>query len=168
MPPRGFASVKVADLMSAPVTVPASATAREVAIFLARAGTAAVPVVSRDGGLLGIVGETEIHELLSVGSRGFYPPAEFRTGVPFLGGPLPDAMWHHFSRVGSTPAGELARKVEVVRPHDFLVAAIDAMQRQALPALPVVERGEVVGILHADALTFRLVEFALPEGAPRP
>jgi len=160
--------VKVADLMSAPVTLPASATAREAAIFLARAGTAAVPVVSKDGRLLGIVGETEVHGRLSVGSRGFYPPAEFRTGVPFMGGPLPDAMWHHFSRVGCTPAGTLAREIDAVRPHDSLVAALDAMQRHALPTLPVVERGEILGILHADALTFRLVELALSEVASRP
>ena len=151
-----LSSLKVADLMSAPVTVSAVVTTREAAVLLARAGLAAAPVVEADGEYAGIFEEIEVHRRLSQALRGFHSPEEFRTGVPLLGGRLPDSVWHAFGRVGLSPVAELARQIPPVGPDDPIPDALEVMRRYGLSVIPVVANGEVVGILQADILTLRL------------
>jgi len=159
-----FRALTVADLMAVPVTLPATATLRDAAILLAKSGAAVVPVVSADGAYVGAFGEADIHRLLSEGTHGFHSPDEFRTGVPFLGARLPDAMWKAFARVGLASVRSVARTIAVVSPSDRVFAAVEAMRRQRLGAVPVVVDDRPVGILHADALTLRLLEHALAFG----
>ena len=159
-----FRALKVADLMSAPVTVSAASTVRNAAMFLARCGASVVPVVTSEGAYAGAFGEADIHRRLSLGTRGFHLAEEFRTGVPFLSGRLPDAMWAEFARIGWTPVRSLARQIPVVVPEDRVVAAAEVMRRQGLSAVPVVVANRPVGMLHADALTLRLLEYALAAG----
>lgn len=153
--------------MSAPVVLVAEASVRDAAILLARTGALVLPVVSTDGTYLGAFGEADVHRRLSEVTRGFHSPEEFRTGVPFLGARLPEPIWVEFARLGWTPVGGLARKVPPVAPRDRVVAAVETMRRWSLPAVPVVAAGRPVGILHADALTLKLVEFALAPASGR-
>ncbi len=161
----GFRSLKVADLMSAAVTLSASMNVRDAAIFLAQARIPLAPVVSSRGESLGAFGEADIHRALSAATRGFHTPEEFRTGVPFLGGRLPDPIAAEFTRIALTSVRTLARRIRVVAPGDPVLEAVEAMRREGLPAIPVVDDGRPVGILTADALTLRLLEFALTAGA---
>lgn len=160
----GFRALKVADLMSAPVTLPALSNVRDAAIFLAQAGVPIAPIVSPRGVYAGAFGEADVHRRLSEGTRGFHTAEEFRTGVPFLGSRLPDMMWAEFARVAYTPVHTLAQRVPAVAPRDRVVDAADAMRRKGLSAVPVVDDDRPVGILYADALTIRLLEFALAAG----
>ncbi len=150
--------------MAAPVTLSAATTVREAAMFLARAGMGVAPVVSVAGKYLGVVADVDIHRRLSEAIHGFHSPEEVRTGVPLMGDRLPDAIWGEFNRVGWTPVRRIARRLSPLQPSDLLPGAFETMRREGLSALPVVERGEVVGVLHADALTLKLVELALRAG----
>ena len=78
-----------------------------------------------------------------------------------MAGRLPDAMWEKFARVGWVSVGGLARRIQVVDLGDPVPVALEAMRRNGLSVLPVVEGGEIVGILHLDAVTLRLAELAL-------
>ena len=151
--------------MSAAVTLSAGTTVRDAAIFLAQAGTRLAPVVSSKGEFLGAFGEADIHRALSEATGGFHTPEEFRTGVPFLGGRLPDPIVTAFARIAWTPVRSLARAVPPVASRDPVLASVEAMRREGLPAIPVVDDGRPVGILTADALTLRLLEAALTAGA---
>lgn len=161
----GLRSLKVADLMSATVTLPALSTVRDAAIFLARAGVPIAPIVSSRGVYMGAFGEADVHRRLSEETHGFHTPGEFRTGVPFLGSRLPDMMWAEFARVAYTPVRRLARRIASVAPGDRIGDAAEAMRRQGLAAVPVVDDDRPVGMLYADALTIRVMEFALAAGA---
>ena len=163
-----FSDLAVEDLMAAPVTLSGTVTVREAAMFLARAGIGAVPVVSSTKRYIGIVADVDIYRRLSEAIHGFHSPEEVRTGVPFMGDRLPDEVWQGFARVGWTQIRKLVRRGPPLRRADPLAPALEAMRREGLSALPVVETGEVVGILHADALTLRLVEFALRPGGFEP
>jgi len=150
--------LKVADLMSVPITIAASVTTREAATLLARARLAAAPVVEADEEYVGVFEEREVHNRLSMAVHGFHSPEEFRTGVPFLAGRFPDSVWRAFGRVGWTPVGVLARPIPPVQPSDSILEAFEVMRRHGLAVIPVVAGGEVVGILQADVLTLRLAE----------
>ena len=167
MAPSRIAGLRVADLMAAPLALSDASSVRDAAIFLARGGTSVVPVVSTDGTFTGVFGESDIHRRLSDVTRGFHSPEEFRTCVPFLAGSLPDSMWDKFARVGWLSVADLRREVRPIESGDSVPMALEAMGKQGVSALPVLEKGELVGIFHADALTLRLMEFALGHGDRR-
>lgn len=160
-----FLALKVADLLWPTVTIPATESVREAAILLARAGTPIAPVVSSDGTYEGIFTEADVHRRLSEAIRGFHSPGEFRTGVPLMGGPLPDAVWRQFGNVGWLSVGSLVRRAQAVSPEDPVVAALEVMRREAVSAIPIVMGGKIAGILHADALWRRRDQ--VPPFAPR-
>lgn len=164
MATRTLAALRVADLMSTPILLSADATVREAAIVLAKARSSVVPVVSPGGSFAGVFGEADIHSRLSEVTHRFYSPAEFRVCIPLLGSRLPEGIWPDFLRVAWTPVREAVRRIDVIGPEDPVPMAFERMRRQGLESIPVVASKTVVGMLHADALTLRLLEFVLAMG----
>ena len=135
----------VGDVMtSAVVSVGESATFHEMAVLMKARGVSALPVLSSDGALVGIVSEADL--LLKEA-----PPSE------------PTRLWpesreHHSARVkseGASAADVMTRNVISVTPQSTLAAAARLMHEHDVKRLPVVDNdGAVIGIAsRRDLLT---------------
>lgn len=121
----------VRDVMTSPaVTVPAGASVKEGLRLLDSHKVTAMPVVGRDGGLLGIVSEADLlQDLVRQDDRTHLIPHE-RTDTP------PRLVEDVMSTLSLT-----------VAPDSDLSEAVDLMTGTAVKSLPVVERGRVVGVV---------------------
>lgn len=128
----------VSDLMTTPVvTVTAPTGIKEAARLLRDRDVAAVPVVDDAGALVGIVSEIDL-------LRGSVLPDPVAHLVP-VDGPT--------GRPPTTVADVMTVEVEVLDPHTDLYDAARRMRSSGLRSLPVVDDGQVVGVLsRADLL----------------
>ena len=135
--------MKVRDLMSRPaLAVPPEMPARDVAAFLCRHRISGAPVVDGQGTLLGVISESDIVER----ERGFDESTRLR---------------HRLGRrpVRPTHTDELTAKdlmtapAVATQPTMSDVGAVWLMCERDVDRLPVVDRGEVVGVVSRADLT---------------
>ena len=132
----------VRDVMTTSVlSVPIEAPFTEVARVLFAGGVRAVPVLDRDGRLLGVVSEGD---LLATAERG--------DPLPGQSGPWQRILRRRHTgdpgRAGATTAGELmTTPVTTIGPGATVAHAARCMREHRLGWLPVVDDGRVVGVL---------------------
>jgi len=144
---EGDAGVKVRDLMSRPaLAVPAELPIRDVALFLTRHRISGAPVVDRDGRVLGVVSESDIVDK----ERGLEREQGFlhRVGA-------------RARRARATTAAEAMTAPPVVcAPTLSDHGAAWLLSEHDVDRLPVVDRGELVGVVSRTDLTR---EFTRPD-----
>lgn len=131
----------VADVMTTEVrSVPPTATFAEVADVLADAGVRAVPVVTGDGRLLGVVSEADLLVTLEraedAPTRRWWRPRRVHRGpmAPKVG--------------AATAAALMSAAVRTAAPGESVAAAARRMRTHGLSWLPVVDADDrVVGVL---------------------
>jgi len=139
----------MADLRDLPLvdaTVPDSATFAEAVARLFEAQVPALAVVAADGRLVGVVSELDVLRAVFPGYL-----AELRH-TAFLEDD-PDALDARARAVRDRPVGELARKVEVLDGDESETHAAERFLHTGEQALPVVERGRLLGMLSIAALS---------------
>ncbi len=135
----------VRDVMTSSVsTLTPEQTVEEAADLLAARGIGAAPVVE-DGRLVGLLRDDD----LIVSEARLHAP----TVVPFLGAELvlPGSM-HRFEQelrrvAASTVREVMSTQFPTVSPDDSLEALATIMHEQGVTHVPVVEGGELVGIV---------------------
>jgi CBS domain-containing protein len=138
----------MADLRDLPLvdaTVSESATCAEAVACLFDAQVPALAVVAADGRLVGVVSELDVLRAVFPGYL-----AELRH-TAFLEDD-PDALDARARAVHDRPVGELARKVEVLDGDESETHAAERFLHTGEQALPVVERGRLLGMLSIAAL----------------
>jgi CBS domain-containing protein len=129
----------VADVMTtAVVSVPPHAPVPEVASTLFAAAVRAVPVVSDEGDLLGVISEADLMATIAATEpveRRRWRPRHVHRGVPV-------------ARPGARTAGDLMSAVLVtIDPGATVAAAARLMREQGVNWLPVVADSQLVGVL---------------------
>ena len=139
----------VRDVMTTSVlSVPVDTPFTEVARVLFTGDVRAVPVLDRDGALLGVVSEGD---LLATAERG--------DPLPGHSGPWQRLLRRRYAadtgRAGATTAGGLMTSpVTTIGPDATVAQAARCMRQHRLGWLPVVDGGRLVGILgRSDLLT---------------
>jgi CBS domain-containing protein len=158
----------VRDVMIAPViTVKPSTTVEEVArLFLEKKITAA-PVVDDAGKLAGIVSEGDLLHRVEAGTerhRSWWLQAFIEN----------DTLAAEYVKAhGRTVSDVMTRSVIAVAPHTPLHEVATLMEKNAIKRLPVLDNGQLVGIvsrsnlLQAVASTRKLIEIAPSDKAIR-
>lgn len=133
--------MKLAEVMAASVvTVAPEATWKEVAERVLEAGVSGLPVVDREGYLLGIVTEADLVSKPAFGDRSHRSLAalvELFTG---------DARWVG-KAAGLTAAELMTTAVLTATPDEDIETAAHRMLDGGVRLLPVLDRGNLVGII---------------------
>jgi arabinose-5-phosphate isomerase len=115
--------LRVSDVMQAPGPLLApGATMREAAVELAH--RRGLAVIGRDGTLAGVL----------------------------TAGDLSRVAERHADFLARTVAGEMTTQPKVCAPGDLAAAAVGLMERHGIMAMPVVDAGTVVGVVHLHDL----------------
>jgi CBS domain-containing protein len=134
--------MKVKDVMTVdPITVGPDLPFKEVVDRLIEHGIGGLPVVDSDGGLVGIVTETDLITKEAYGD-------EPRGALSVVGAVL--AGKHHawLKKASGLTAGEImTRHVVTIAPSEDLQAAARLCLEHKVGRLPVVEDGRLVGII---------------------
>lgn len=132
--------MKVKDVMRREVTTVAPATPlKEVATILSEHGFSGLPVVADGGRVVGVVSEADI----LAKERG---PTERRGGL--LGWLLePPDVWAEAKLDARTAEEAMSAPAITVEPGAAVAAAAGIMVERGINRLPVVENGELVGIV---------------------
>jgi CBS domain-containing protein len=142
-----LSSVRVLDLMSRPaLTVGRETPLREVASFLSDHHISGAPVVDDDGRLLGVVSESDIVEK----ERGLDEDAGLlhRLGARFRASHADPAA------AAATTAGEAMTSPPITtQPTTSDYGAVWLMSEYDIDRLPVLDRGELVGVITRADLT---------------
>ncbi|MCS6892354.1 MAG: CBS domain-containing protein [Rhodovarius sp.] len=144
------------------ITVPPSATVAEIARLLCERGISAVPVVSPEGKVLGIVTEADlIRRLAGVEDEKpgwlaslFADPAESAERY---------ARTH-----GATAADIMTRDPATVSPQDTAAHVAQEMERRHIRRLLVVEEGRLLGIISRADLLRALIQPEEPKETDLP
>lgn len=145
--------MKVRDVMTSRViSVRPGTPLKEVAKLLAENAISGVPVVDGDGHLLGVVSEADF--LL----KGQDVPAGRRSPLAWLFEPA-DGRHAREAKLHATTAGEaMTAPAIVIGPEHAVREAAALMTRNRINRLPVVDDGELIGILtRADVVQTFLV-----------
>jgi acetoin utilization protein AcuB len=143
-------SLRVVDCMTrGPVTVRSDTLARGAAALMRTRRLRHLPVVDREGGLVGIVTDRDLRQVL------------FDPRVQAQAGRLPDTL------KAVTVRDLMTWAVLTVQPDTTLRDAARLMHERKVGALPVVARGRVVGIL-TEADVLKTFSRALGQGFARP
>lgn len=133
--------MKVSEVMTTSVvTVGPEATWKQVAERMLEAGVSGLPVVDRDGYLLGIVTEADLVSRPAFGDRSHRPLAalvELFTG---------DARWVG-KAAGLTAAELMTTAVLTATPDEDIRAVAHRMLDGQVRLLPVLDYGSLVGIV---------------------
>ncbi|MGI9281189.1 MAG: CBS domain-containing protein [Endozoicomonas sp.] len=127
-------SIKVRDCMTPQViTIPPTMEVVEAIRILLNNDITAVPVVDENGGLVGILSETDC-----------------------LQGTL---MGGYFSQEGSLVGESMTRDVLTVSPYDDIITAYEHFMKAHAFRVPVVEEGSLVGMLSPKDVMSAVLEF---------
>lgn len=137
--------LRVQDVMTRDVlTVQKYDSIVSVAHVLADKNISGLPVVDRDGKLLGIITQADVLSMLGVGKE--HSVRDLLKHM--LGEPLPER------RVGDTVGDIMTTKLATINPETNIAEAVQLMDAKKIRRLPVVDKsGKLVGILtRADIL----------------
>lgn len=136
--------MKVRELMSTPVvSVTPDTGVGEVARLMVRYGLSGLPVLGPAGELVGLVTKRDVV------AKHAHPHVPFYLGI--LGGVVPidlPGREAEVERVFAVTSGELMQKhPRIVAPDDDIEHVADLMVNEDANPVPVIERGQVVGII---------------------
>jgi CBS domain-containing protein len=138
--------IKVRDAMTSdPITVFPETPVTDVAKMMIDKGIGGVPVVNRDGDLLGIITESDL--IVQDTDVKFPSFVHFLDGYIFVPGSL-----HHFEEkfrraVAATAEELMTRDVVTIDADDSAEDAATLMSKKKLKRFPVVSGGRLVGII---------------------
>lgn len=131
----------VRDVMEVDVvTVPEDATYQDVAILLHDEQVSGVPVVDRDGNMVGAVSEKDLFRVMFPFYKSYYESPESYTDL--------EAREHKVDEIRNHPVSSfMTRDISVVEPDAPIMRAGAIMLARQIHRLPVVESGRLVGII---------------------
>jgi CBS domain-containing protein len=134
--------MKARDVMVSPViTVPPSASVKEVAEILVQHRISAVPVVDADNKIVGIVSEGDLMHRSEVGT-------ERRHAWWLQGFTSPEALADEYVRAHSRKVADLmTTKVVTALPDTPLYEVAGLMERNQVKRVPIVKDGQLLGIV---------------------
>lgn len=138
-------AMQAADVMTRKVvTVPPAATAQDIARLLVRHRISAVPVVDKEGGVVGMVSEGDLagHRDMKLDERSEWWLQVIAEGTELA----PDFL--SYIRSGGRQAKDLMTKEVVsVGPATPLDEVARLLQHHRIKRVPVIEDGKLVGIV---------------------
>jgi CBS domain-containing protein len=139
-------TLTVADaMMPYPVSVPPEMEVGDVAKVMVDKGIGGVPVVTKDGDLVGIVTESDL--ILQDSEVKFPSFVHFLDGYIFVPGAV-HKFEEKFRKAVAATAGEMMTEdVLTVAPDDKIEDVADLMTKKKMKRFPVVEDGRLVGII---------------------
>jgi len=139
-------TLTVADaMMPDPVSVPPEMEVGDVAKVMVDKGIGGVPVVTKDGDLVGIVTESDL--ILQDSEVKFPSFVHFLDGYIFVPGAV-HKFEEKFRKAVAATAGEMMTEdVLTVAPDDKIEDVADLMTKKKMKRFPVVEDGRLVGII---------------------
>jgi CBS domain-containing protein len=139
-------TLTVADAMTPdPVSVPPEMEVGDVAKVMVDKGIGGVPVVTKDGDLVGIVTESDL--ILQDSEVKFPSFVHFLDGYIFVPGAV-HKFEEKFRKAVAATAGEMMTEdVLTVAPDDKIEDVADLMTKKKMKRFPVVEDGRLVGII---------------------
>jgi CBS domain-containing protein len=134
--------MKARDVMVSPViTVPLSASVKEVAEILVRHRISAVPVIDADNKLVGIVSEGDLMHRSEAGT-------EPRHAWWLQGFTSPEALAGEYIRAHARKVADLmTTKVVTALPDMPLYEVAGLMERNQIKRVPIVKDGQLLGIV---------------------
>ena len=152
--------MKVSEIMTRRViTIPPDARVERAVELMLSHRIGGLPVCAEDGSLAGILTDSDLLRRHETGTERRRPRwLEFVLGP----GKLADEYAHSHGRVVEEI---MTRKVRTIAPQDSVADAVSLMERKRIHRLPVVEHGQLVGIVTRADLMRALLAVA-PELAP--
>lgn len=128
-------------MTSPALTVEPGATIKDIAEILVERDIHSVPVVDPGGQLVGIVSEADL-----ISREGY--PAKYRRLAELVDQARVEHRHHWSARALGTTASEvMTRDVITCRPNESVAVAARRMLTREVPALPVLEDGQVIGVV---------------------
>jgi predicted transcriptional regulator len=142
---------KIRDIMTKDViTVREDTSLRELSEIILEKGINGAPVVDEDGKVIGVVCESDLIEK----DRPLHIPTVFVILDSFIPLENPFRLEREFKRITATKVGDIYSAPAVtLGPDDDVSSAAEIMSERKYYTIPVVEDGELVGVLgKADIL----------------
>ena len=148
--------------MSAPViSVQASTPVGEIAALLRDRRIGGLPVIT-DGSLQGMVTQRDLIRRHEIGTDAVHEPRRWWQGTP----PRDALARAYVKSHGRTARHVMTRRVRVVEAAADLAQVARAFELHAIGRAPVVDAGQVVGIVARADLVKALADQPLPEAPP--
>lgn len=156
--------MKASDVMSRDViTAQPGMTVKEAAELMAREKVSGLPVVSKDGELLGILSEADLIHRMELGTEGAPPP---RWSGYFA---HPEDMAKQFTKAhGHKVHDVMSRPVVSVEADADLADVANTLDDRGLKRLPVMQDGKLVGIVTRRDLVRALLRVSPEPSAATP
>lgn len=140
--------LKAKDIMTAPVvTVKPDTTVREIAEMLIKRHISAVPVVEAGGQVVGIVSEGDLLRRSELGTEKRSPS----WWLSLFADPAAEA--HDYAKSHGVHARDvMTRKVITIGPDATLVDIAGILEKFHVKRVPVVDKGQIVGIVSRSNL----------------
>jgi CBS domain-containing protein len=140
------------------VTVPPTATVQEIASVLAQKHISAVPVVDKEGRVLGVVSEGDLMRRTEIGT-GRQRSWWLRLFTPT------ETLGHEFVKAHARTAADIMTSpVVTVEPNTSLADIATLLEKHRIKRVPVVQDGRLVGIVSRANLVQTLA--MAPSGRP--
>jgi CBS domain-containing protein len=148
-------AVKAIDIMTAaPITVTPQSSVMEAVRLMLQNRFSGLPVVDRDGAVVGIVTEGDLLRRAETGTQRRRPRwIEFLVGPGRLAADYAQACGHKIDEV-------MTRTVQTITENTRLDAIVNIMERHQIKRLPVVRDGKLVGIVSRSNLLRALASVA--------
>lgn len=152
--------MNVADVMTRPViSVTPQTPIAEVARLMLQHRISGLPVVDRDGAVVGIITEGDLLRRAETGTQRRHP-----RWLEFL--VAPGRLAREYADANARKAGEvMTEDVASVAPGDTLDAVVRLMEGRRIKRLPVIDNGRLVGIVSRANLVRALVHQLPAAGA---
>jgi glutamate dehydrogenase (NAD(P)+) len=115
-----------ADIMESIITIPLESTVREAAKLLVEVGSSILAVVDTKGELAGVITDWDITRATALGSVDDLPLRKIMT-----------------------------REVKTASPTDSILELVRKLEYHEISAMPVVDKGVAIGLVHTDLLSRR-------------
>ncbi|MBN1289049.1 MAG: CBS domain-containing protein [Actinobacteria bacterium] len=153
-------SIKVEQVMTKnPITVAPSVTVVETAKKMIESDIGGLPVVGDDGGLLGIVTESDL--IVHDSDVKFPSFVHFLAGYVFVPGSLKKFDEKFRRAVGNTAGDVMTKDVVTVDASETVEDVATKMSENKMKRFPVVKEGELVGIITMKDIV-RLISRDIP------
>jgi len=144
------------------VIVSSQATVREIASLFVRHHISAVPVVTLDNRLIGIVSQTDLLHRIEIGTD-----KRRKWWLDILADSNSLAL-EYIKRHGRTARDVMTRKVLFVSSGSTLSEVAEILDTNGIRQVPVVDDGKVVGMISRTDLVRKLAESEIVTPAARP
>ena len=140
--------MRAADIMTTDViTISPDASVKELAKLLSDHGVSGVPVVDRDGKLVGIVSEGDLMHRAELGAERRHPRRRRSWWLEMLAAEREEAARDYIKSHGRTVKDLMTRDVVTVTEDTPISEVASRLEEKRIKRVPVVRDGKVVGII---------------------